>query len=82
MSYALYLDDQKISGPFLEESEAWADATKRGLVTVIPSQDEDPPRRILNLNYSIRSVVNRTAPEVSAFENHTNGIAPDATVAS
>jgi hypothetical protein len=76
MPYALYLNDHKISGPFSEKSEAWADATKRGLVTVIPSLDEDPPRRILDLNYSIRSAVDRSSPVVSTFPSHTNGIGP------
>jgi hypothetical protein len=55
MAYRLYLQDHQISGPFSEKSEAWADATKRGLVTVIPAMDEDPPRQILNLRYSIRA---------------------------
>jgi hypothetical protein len=55
MPYALFLDNQQISGPFAYKSEAWVDATKRGLVTVIPSLDEDPPRRILDLKYSLRS---------------------------
>ena len=41
MAYRLYLQDHQISGPFSEKSEAWADATKRGLVTVIPAMDED-----------------------------------------
>ena len=57
MPYALYLDENIVAGPFSEKSEVWADATKRGLVTIIPSFDEDPPRRILDLNYSIRSTV-------------------------
>jgi hypothetical protein len=57
MPYALYLDGKLISGPFTEKSEVWADATKRGLVTIIPSFEEDPPRRILDLNYSIRTTV-------------------------
>jgi hypothetical protein len=68
MSYALYLNDHKISGPFTEKSEAWADATKRGLVTVIPSLDEDPPRRILDLNYSIRPSTENVATRGSALQ--------------
>jgi hypothetical protein len=64
MRYVLYLNEHEISGPFTEKSDAWADATKRGLVAIIPSLDEDPPRRILNLNYSIRS----TADAVSISE--------------
>jgi hypothetical protein len=76
MPYALYLNDHKISGSFSEKSEAWADATKRGLVTVIPSLDEDPPRRILDLNYSIRSALDQSSPVVSTFPSPTNGIAP------
>jgi hypothetical protein len=61
MTYALFLNDQQISGPFSEKAEAWAEATRRGLVTIIPSMDEDPPRRALNLNCSIRSVVDQSA---------------------
>lgn len=68
MSYALYLNDHKISGPFTEKSEAWADATKRGLVTVIPSLDEDPPRRILDLNYSIRPSTENGGTRASALQ--------------
>ena len=63
MPYALYLDENIVAGPFTEKSEVWADATKRGLVTIIPSFDEDPPRRILDLNYSIRSTM--TASQLS-----------------
>jgi hypothetical protein len=60
MSYALYLDDQKISGPFLEESEAWADATKRGLVTVIPSgRRPAAPDFEFELQYTVGSEPNR-----------------------
>jgi hypothetical protein len=68
MSYALYLNHHQISGPFAEKSEAWADATKRGLVTVIPSLDEDPPRRILDLNYSIRPWTENGATRASALQ--------------
>jgi hypothetical protein len=53
MSYALFLNDRMISGPFAEKTEAWAEAMRRGLVNVIPSFDEDPPRRVLDLNYRI-----------------------------
>ena len=56
MPYALFRNDCEISGPFIEKSEAWADAMQRGLVKVIPSLDEDPPRRILDLKYAIRRV--------------------------
>jgi hypothetical protein len=56
MPYYLYLCDQKISGPFSEKSEAWTSASERGLIAVIPSWEEDPPRRSLQLNCSIRPV--------------------------
>jgi hypothetical protein len=59
MAYALFLNEQMIGGPFSEKSEAWADATKRGLVMIIPSFDEDPPRQILDLNCSIRCAMDR-----------------------
>jgi hypothetical protein len=54
MTYALFLDRNRISEPFATKSEAWEFAEKLGLVTVVPSRDEDPPRRILALKYSIR----------------------------
>ena len=53
MLYALFLNDRMISGPFAKKSEAWAEAMRRGLVKVIPSLDEDPPRRMLDLSYNI-----------------------------
>ena len=74
MSYALFHNDQKISGPFAEKSEAWAEAMRRGLVKVIPSFDEDPPRRMLDLNYSIGPVDRRKV--ASSYPRHTNSIAP------
>jgi hypothetical protein len=77
MPYALYVNDQMISGPFSEKSEAWADATKRGLVTVIPSLDEDPPRRILDLRYSIRSAAGGSLVD-SPIRTQSNGTSPNA----
>jgi hypothetical protein len=53
MPYALFHTDQNISGPFASKSEAWTEAMRRGLVRVVPSFDEDPPRRMLDLNYRI-----------------------------
>ena len=70
MPYALYLDENIVAGPFSEKSEVWADATKRGLVTIIPSFDEDPPRRILDLNYSIRSTV--TAGQIAHLPDRSS----------
>ena len=69
MPFALFMNDQQISGPFQQKSEAWADAAKRGLVEVIPSRDEDPPHRFLKLNCRIAPVADRT------FQQQTNRIA-------
>jgi hypothetical protein len=46
MSYALFLNTDRVSSVFSSEN--------LGLVTVVPSQDEDLPRRVLDLKYSIR----------------------------
>lgn len=77
MRYALYLNDHQISGPFSEKSEAWADAAQRGLVTVIASFDEDPPRTVLDLNYSIRSPA-EASRVISPVPTRTNGISRNA----
>jgi len=42
MSYALYAD--RVSSVFSAKADAWKYAENLGLVTVVPSQDEDPPR--------------------------------------
>jgi len=47
MSYYLYLRDLKISGPFSKKFEAWTSASERGLIAVVPSREEVPPRRSL-----------------------------------
>lgn len=59
MPYALFRNDQKISGPFSSKSEAWDDAASRGFVNVIPSRDEDPPRRSLDFKFKIAPVEDR-----------------------
>ena len=56
MSYALFVADDLIAGPFTTKAECWEEATARGLITLIASFDEDPPRRVLNLRYAIRPV--------------------------
>jgi hypothetical protein len=53
MAFALFLLTKKISNSFATKAEAWEFARQCGLVTVVPSHDEDPPRRILALKYSI-----------------------------
>jgi hypothetical protein len=56
MAFALFLHTNKISNSFGTKAEAWEFAQQRGLVTLVPSHDEDPPRRILALKYSISHV--------------------------
>jgi len=56
VSYALFFQEVQIGEVFLTKAEALAFADKSGHVILVPSREEDPPRRILNLNYSIRGV--------------------------
>jgi hypothetical protein len=56
MAFALFLDTKQVSDCFSTKAEAWEFAERRGLVTVVPSQDEDPPRRILALKFRISRV--------------------------
>jgi hypothetical protein len=66
MAYALFLDRDRISEPFATKFEAWEFAEKRGLVKVVPSHDEDPPRRILALKYSIGVSSDKVAENTKA----------------
>jgi hypothetical protein len=52
--YALFSNNDMINKSFSTKAEVWDFALKRGLVTVFPSNDEDRPRQILDLKYSIR----------------------------
>jgi hypothetical protein len=70
MPYALFLNNNRICGPFSTKAEAWAYAENRGLATLFPSHDEDPPRKVLNLNYSIRVDQNDTRPIPSTLTDH------------
>jgi hypothetical protein len=70
VSYALFLNNDRIYGPFSTKAEAWAYAENRGLVTLFPSHDEDPPRKVLDLNYSIRLDQNGTHPIPSTITDH------------
>jgi hypothetical protein len=54
MTYSLYLDNDELSGPFADKSEAWVHAAEHGLVKTLASTEEDPPRRNLDFRYSIR----------------------------
>jgi hypothetical protein len=56
VSYALFFQEVQIGEVVLTKAEAWAFAEKSGHVALVPAREEDPPRRILNLNYSIRRV--------------------------
>jgi hypothetical protein len=46
--YALFSNNDMISKSFSTKAEVWDFALKRGLVTGFPSNDEDPPRQILD----------------------------------
>jgi hypothetical protein len=79
MPYALFLNNDRVSDTFTTKAEAWSHAANRGLVAIFPSRDEDPPRRVLNLSYSIR-FYDETNPPLSASQSHndlSDGVRPE-----
>jgi hypothetical protein len=54
VSYALFFQEVQVSEVFPTKAEAWKFAENSGHVALVPAREEDPPRRILNLNYSIQ----------------------------
>lgn len=71
MSYALFLDGHIVAGPFPTKSKCWDEATKRGLITMIPSFDEDPPRRRLDLRCAIHGVPHSIGHSAAELEQHS-----------
>ena len=65
MPYALFSNATKVSKSFQTKSEVWQHADASGLIVEVGSHEEDPPRRILDMDYVIRECA--TDPrEVSA----------------
>ncbi len=54
MPYALFANSAKVSKAFASKSDVWRHAEESGLVTEVGLGEEDPPRRILDMNYEIR----------------------------
>jgi hypothetical protein len=53
MPYALFSDTVKVSQAFRTKAEVWKHAADSGLVIEVSSSEEDPPRRILAMGYTI-----------------------------
>lgn len=54
MPYALFANATKVSKAFASKSDVWRHAEESGLVTEVGLGEEDPPRRILDMDYAIR----------------------------
>jgi len=57
MPYALFANATKVSRAFASKSDVWRHAEESGLVTEVGLGEEDPPRRILDMDYAIRECV-------------------------
>ena len=53
MPYALFSHAEQVSKAFASKSEVWRHAAESGLVMDVTSGEEDPPRQILDMDYSI-----------------------------
>lgn len=53
MPYALFANSTKVSKAFASKSDVWRHAEESGLVTEVGLGEEDPPRRILDMDYRI-----------------------------
>ncbi|CAN5225092.1 hypothetical protein BH11PSE4_BH11PSE4_19790 [soil metagenome] len=54
MPYALYSHAEQVSAAFASKAEVWAHAAASGLVIELGSSEEDPPRRVLHVEYFIQ----------------------------
>lgn len=55
MPYALFANATKVSKAFAHKSDVWRHAEESGLVTEVGLGEEDPPRRILDMDYTIET---------------------------
>jgi hypothetical protein len=53
MPYALFSNAVKVSKAFPHKSDVWQHAADSGLVMDVGLGEEDPPRRMLDMGYSI-----------------------------
>jgi hypothetical protein len=54
MPYALFSNATKVSKAFASKADVWRHADESGLVTEVGLGEEDPPRRILDMDYAIK----------------------------
>ncbi|MCX7321957.1 MAG: hypothetical protein NT113_21615 [Hyphomicrobiales bacterium] len=54
MPYALFTNATKVSKAFASKSDVWRHAWDSGMVTEVGLGEEDPPRRILDMDYTIQ----------------------------
>ncbi len=54
MPYALFTNTTKVSKAFASKSDVWRHAEDSGLVTEVGLGEEDPPRRALDMGYTIQ----------------------------
>jgi hypothetical protein len=55
MSYALFSNSVKVSKSFPSKSDVWQHAAESGLVMEVGLGEEDPPRRLLDMDYAIHA---------------------------
>jgi hypothetical protein len=70
MPYALYSHADQVSNAFASKAEVWAHAAANGLVIELGSSEEDPPRRVLHIEYIIREC----APDSASPARHAKAI--------
>lgn len=54
MPYALFANATKVSKAFASKADVWRHAEESGLVTEVGLGEEDPPRRVLDMDYAIK----------------------------
>ena len=66
MPYALFANSTKVSKAFDSKSDVWRHAEESGLVTDVGFGEEDPPRRILDMAYTIKECATEPVEGASA----------------
>lgn len=54
MPYALFSNSTKVSKAYPTKSDVWRHAAESGLVMEVGLGEEDPPRRIMDMGYTIQ----------------------------
>jgi hypothetical protein len=54
MPYALFSNSAKVSKAYPAKSDVWRHAAESGLVMEVGLGEEDPPRRIMDMGYTIQ----------------------------